>query len=210
MHTLDATAEWFLRLNGFFTVLNFVVHPIEPDEGTVQRTDADVLGIRFAHRREIVSGNPLIDHAPFQDSCRPLFIIAEVKAGLCSLNGPWSRWEDENVQNVLSSFGGVAPELLNKVAGALYENGRFLSEQFEARLVCFGAFPATNLAEDILQFTWAEVFSFIHDRFTTFWRAKKQNQQWPPIGRYLWEHCRDQGRDEYVKAMLKAFKIVTN
>ena len=34
MPTLDSTAEWFLRLNGFFTVLNFVVHPVEPSEGT--------------------------------------------------------------------------------------------------------------------------------------------------------------------------------
>jgi hypothetical protein len=34
MPTLDSTAEWFLRLNGFFTVLNFVVHPVEPNEGT--------------------------------------------------------------------------------------------------------------------------------------------------------------------------------
>jgi hypothetical protein len=27
--TLDSLAQWFLRLNGFFTILNFVVHPVE-------------------------------------------------------------------------------------------------------------------------------------------------------------------------------------
>jgi hypothetical protein len=47
MHTLDSAAEWFLRLNGFLTVLNFVVHPVETEEGTQQRTDADVLGVRL-------------------------------------------------------------------------------------------------------------------------------------------------------------------
>jgi hypothetical protein len=207
MHTLDSTAEWFLRLNGFLTVLNFVVHPVEPDEGTVQRTDADVLGIRFPHRQEIVGGNPLIDHAAFQNARRPIFVIAEVKTGRCSLNGPWSRQEDENVQNVLRSFGGIAPTALNEIAAALYQSGRFQSEQFEARLTCFGASPSANLPEGVLQFTWNEVFGFVHDRYKTFWRLKRQNQQWPPIGRFMWDQCRDQERENYVGGMLKAFKV---
>jgi hypothetical protein len=208
MPTLDSTAEWFLRLNGFFTVLNFVVHPVEPDEGTVQRTDADVLGIRFPHRQEIVGGNPLIDHAAFQDAARPIFVIAEVKTGRCSLNGPWSRREDENVLNVLRSFGNIAPVALNEVAEALYQNGRFQSEQFEARLLCFGASSDPNLSGGVLQFTWDQVFGFIYDRYKTFWRVKRQNQQWPPIGRFLWNECKKENdRDAYVRSMLAAFKV---
>ena len=62
MYTLDAVAEWFLRLNGFFTVVNFVIHPIEPNEASLQRTDADVVGVRFPYRQEIVSGRVPRNH----------------------------------------------------------------------------------------------------------------------------------------------------
>lgn len=172
MHSLDSAAEWFLRLNGFFTILNFVVHPVEQAEGTVQRTDADVLGVRFLHRQEIVGGKPLIDHPAFQDLSRPVFVIAEVKAGPCHLNGPWTRTENENVRNVLRSLGCVVPESLKVVSDSLYENGRFESTELEARLVCFGVRSSTDLLKGALQFTWGEVFGFVHDRYRTFWRVK--------------------------------------
>jgi hypothetical protein len=207
MHSLDSAAEWFLRLNGFFTVLNFVVHPVEPEEGTQQRTDADVLGIRFPNRLEIVGGNPLLDHEAFQGAPRPIFIIAEVKTGRCSLNGPWTRQEDDNVANVLRSFGCIAPESLKAVSDALYKDGHFQSAEIEARLLCFGARRSTDLPAGALQFTWEQVFGFIYDRYQTFWRVKRQNRQWPPIGRFLWDECRNQERDAYVPAMLKAFNV---
>ncbi len=35
---------WYLRLNGFLTIPNFVVHP---DVGHNQETDVDILGVRF-------------------------------------------------------------------------------------------------------------------------------------------------------------------
>jgi|ERR1035437_9225841 hypothetical protein len=205
-YTLDVAAEWFLRLNGFLTVLNFVVHPVGPREGTVQRTDADVLGVRFPHRHEVVGGDPLIDHDAFHGAPRTLFVISEVKSGRCSLNGPWSRPEDENVLNVLRSFGPISPEELDEVAQQLYENGRFQSERFEARLLCFGS-STSNLPVGVLQFTWEQVFGFIHDRYRTFWQPKKQNQQWPAIGQFLWKECKKGERDDFVSAMLEHFKV---
>jgi hypothetical protein len=207
MHTLDSVAEWFLRLNGFFTVLNFVVHPVEPDEGTVQRTDADVLGVRFPNREEIVGGNPLTDHPAFQESSRQMLVIAEVKTGRCRMNGPWTQREDENVFNVLRSFGNFAPVALKEVSDALYQTGYFQSDHFEAKLLCFGATRSGDLPDGVLQFTWDQVFGFIHDRYKAFWRVKCQNQQWPPIGRFLWDECRERDRAAYLTAMLAAFKV---
>ena len=127
MHSLDAAAEWFLRLNGFFTVQNFVVHPVRPEEGSRQRTDADVLGIRFPGRQEIVGGRPLVDHAAFRDAHWPIFAIAEVKTGRCRLNGPWTSHEEQNVTNVLRSFGHMSNATFETISEALYQKGRFKS-----------------------------------------------------------------------------------
>ncbi len=37
----EQTAYWYFRLNGFFTIQNFIVHP---DIGGRQHTDADIIG----------------------------------------------------------------------------------------------------------------------------------------------------------------------
>jgi hypothetical protein len=207
MPSLDAAAEWFLRLNGFFTVQNFVVHPVKPEEGSQQRTDADVLGLRFPKRQEIVGGDPLVDHPAFEDANLPLLVIGEVKTGRCRLNGPWTRPEQENVLNVLRSFGRMSTAPFEAISKALYENGRFVGDDLEAGLLCFGSDRSRELSEDVLQFTWEEVFGFVFDRYQTFWRAKCQNQQWPPIGRFLWERSKHAERGLYVSSMLKVFGI---
>lgn len=136
-----------------------------------------------------------------------MFVIAEVKTGRCRLNGPWSRREEENVTNVLRSSGQMSIALLDTIARALYDSGRFQADGLDARLVCFGSDHSQELAAGILQFTWDEVFGFVFDRYQTFWRAKRQNHQWPSVGRFLWDRSKHQERETYVHAMLKEFGI---
>jgi hypothetical protein len=47
----EKLAYWYLRLNGFLTITNFIVHP---DFGRSQRTDVDILGCRFPYRQELL------------------------------------------------------------------------------------------------------------------------------------------------------------
>jgi len=49
--TSEQLAYWYLRLNGFLSISNFVVHP---DTGGQQRTDVDILGVRFPYRAELL------------------------------------------------------------------------------------------------------------------------------------------------------------
>lgn len=85
------------RLNGCLTIVNFIVHPdlIRPDEPRDQRTDADILAVRFPHRCELfTSGQPMRDHEVFDSGGLIDLVIAEVKHGRCRLNGPWTRPHD--------------------------------------------------------------------------------------------------------------------
>jgi hypothetical protein len=88
---LDAekVAYWYFRLNGFLQIENFIVHP---ERRGSQRTDADLLGVRFRHRAEFA-----FDHdRPMEDDPRlglshrfDDVVIAEVKTNQpCTLNGP--------------------------------------------------------------------------------------------------------------------------
>jgi hypothetical protein len=51
----ERVAYWYLRLNGSLQIENFVVHP---SRGGSQRTDADLLGVRFRHRMEFLYDHP--------------------------------------------------------------------------------------------------------------------------------------------------------
>jgi hypothetical protein len=43
----ERVASWFFRLNGCLTIDNFILHPDFINPSGRQRTDADVLGVRF-------------------------------------------------------------------------------------------------------------------------------------------------------------------
>ena len=98
MLNAEKVAYWYFRLNGFLQFENFVVHP---EKRGSQRTDADLVGVRFRHRKEFAFDHP----HPMPDDERlelsPRFtdvVIVEVKTSQpCTLNGPWTNPERKNV-----------------------------------------------------------------------------------------------------------------
>ena len=76
----EKLAYWFLRLNGCTTIENFVIHP---DDAGSQRTDVDILGVRFPHRAELLtSEKPMHDHPAFTATPHRIqIVLTEVKGG---------------------------------------------------------------------------------------------------------------------------------
>ena len=58
----DDLAYWFFRLNGFLSIVNFVVHKDTRSEAG--GTDADILGVRFPYRAELFE-RPMPDYREF-------------------------------------------------------------------------------------------------------------------------------------------------
>ena len=99
----EKVAYWYFRLNGFLQIENFVVHP---ERRGGQRTDADLLAVRFPHRAERLFDDPN-DIMPDDEHRLSLshdlidVVIAEVKTNQpCTLNGPWTQEERQNVHRV--------------------------------------------------------------------------------------------------------------
>ena len=88
----EKVAYWYFRLNGFLQIENFVVHP---ERGGSQRTDADILGVRFPFRAERLFDDPhdimRDDEARLSLSADQIdVVIAEVKTNQpCR---PLARW----------------------------------------------------------------------------------------------------------------------
>ena len=183
----ERLAYWYFRLNGFFTFENFIVHP---DQGRDQRTDADILAVRFEHREEN-RDRPMVDDSRVADSNKfANFIIAEVKTSTCKLNGPWTRPENENMQRVVRAMGCVPDESVASACACLYRNGQWADATISIRLIAIGEEKDMNLtisAEQ--QISWSEIIEFLIQRFRSYRCEKSSVGQWSNDGKILKNMC---------------------
>ena len=195
----EKVAYWYFRLNGFLQIENFVVHPGRRGS---QRTDADLLGVRFPHRAEF-----LLDHQePMRDDESTLRLssvlidvaIVEVKGNQpCTLNGPWTEKEHKNVNRVLAAMGCLPHDLIDQAAARIYRLGIFEHDAYRIRLISVGRAANPELAErfpQVEQVTWSQILGFIWFRFHTYRRQKTQVQQWDRQGLLL-KHLSDRSSE---------------
>lgn len=206
----DQLAYWFFRLNGCLTIVNFVVHPdlVRHNEPRSQRTDADILAVRFPHRRELLtSDDAMCDHQVFDSDSEIDLIIAEVKASECRLNGPWTEPKLENIQRVLYAIGAFPEEAVPTVAQALYEGKIYHDGQFRTRLMAIGSTTNPDLIDAAVQLTWNEILSFIYERISTYRRHKAQHEQWDPCGKWLYSRVTSLTEENFRREILQNMGI---
>src|SRR5258708_6121620 len=170
-------AYWFFRLNGFLSIVNFVVHT---DRKGVTGTDADILGVRFPYRAELFD-RPMTDYHEFTKiTGRPFIAIAEVKRCYCSLNGPWTSPERMNIERVLRAIGALPLEDIDGVAEKLYKHGNYVNPAYHVSLICVGETQSKEVRDQfprVPQILWPEIKSFIWQRFDNYRNEKTWHQQ---------------------------------
>lgn len=198
--TVEKVVYWFFRLNGCLTIENFIIHP---DYRGSQRTDADLLAVRFPYRQEL----NMKDHILFDSEKKRIAIfIVEIKRGICNLNGPWINKENENINRVLKSIGAFSIEKVNAVAMNLYEKAKYEDENFVVQLVAVGCKINNDLKQkykNLQQLTYKkDVFSFIYDRLKNYKDQKADHSQWDNCGRALYELMQKSSSDEFVNKLI--------
>lgn len=166
----EQAATWYLRLNGYLTVPNFILHP--------QRTEADVLAVRFPYSKEVVGRNMRVDENLVLRDDKIDFIIAEVKRGRCKLNGPWTKSNTKNMHYVLKWLGMAPPKDIGKIANDLYSKKRHEAPKWTIRLACFGQKRSNALDPNVVQIKFSEVVFFMRQRFEEFKKIKADHSQW--------------------------------
>lgn len=184
-------AYWYLRLNGFLTIRNFIVHTEWRRDSP---TDADIIGVRFPYRKELQE-RPLEDDKWIKSYSKCLLlIIAEVKRGLCRLNGPWTDPCRRNVNKVLEAIGLFAEYRIETVAQELYQRGSHCTDDQVVLLVAFGDRKNTELSKDrpeVKQILFSTTLDFIYNRFSVYWREKSWHQPWDCVGEGLFKLAKD-------------------
>jgi hypothetical protein len=126
MNFAEQLAYWYLRLNGFIPLTNFVLHSESQDVDSKRHrtSEADLLAVRFPHVREVVGGLPEDwDRQRFDDwgidFNRTVGLIVEVKSGRWSDRDLRSRqWHiSRGVQRLGMFTEGVAEEVFRDLNG---------------------------------------------------------------------------------------------
>ena len=210
----EKIAYWFFRLNGCFTFENFIVHP---DEYGPQRTDADLISLRFKHRQELrTSEHPMEDHPFFQgqENYASVFFV-EVKKGECSLNGPWRNPDKRNLQCVLNALGFIAETDIDEVSRALYQDYKYVyREDISIGFAMIGQRQSIRRDwQHIPQLTWNEILHWMYYRYVTYAEQKASNRQWDEAGKKLYRSAtRRFEKDEngFVEHWLRQVQIIVD
>jgi len=181
----EKISYWYFRLNGFFPLVNFVVHRTEEIRYS---TDIDLLAVRFPHVYEPVGGQPsdwdskLMDHF---DNDAIIGILCEVKTGNYDVS---SLFKFETVKYALTRFGfkpelgKYADELKNSPMVTFFHN----NQKYQiAKILVSNRQNQGEVRYIHLQLTYLEVQltyleEFISDRIERYKRKKWQDRMFFP------------------------------
>jgi len=195
----EHVANWYFRLNGFLSIPGFVVHPDEQRPHPL--TEADLIAVRFPYSEEWISDRKMVDDVlltNFASMTKTLFVLVEVKASLCNINGPWSKRGLGNMQRVIRRIGFSDPSRVEQIAEDMYSHLRWEDETTVLQYVAVGkrlndghqrTYPRLR------QVVWDQIADFLFDRFEHFpeklpANGRKVHQQWPDFGKAFGNHFR--------------------
>jgi len=193
----EGLAYWYFRLNGFLISQNYIIHP---NHCGSQRTEIDILGVRFPYKAEIINGKKMADEAIFESKNKPYIIIADATISPCKLNDAWIDPAKKNIHDFLRVVGAFEDKdsIIDGIAKKLYEEGFFENDSYCVSLFCVGKLKNPTLHSkypNVPQITWNGVLKFIYNRFNKYEREKRAHNQWDKDGNQLWEcfkrnkHC---------------------
>jgi hypothetical protein len=197
----EDVAYWFFRLNGCLTIRNFLVHRDEPGG---QRTDADLIAVRFPFREEL----GMTDHPQFGSLRSTTMMFAEIKSsGVCRLNGPWTAARARNLHRVLAAIGPLGIEDVDSVASELYASGGATGRAIDVSMVAVAERESPHLRRThplAVQLTWGEVLDFLYHRLVDYRTQKADHKQWEMSGHRLYQYAvRAEGLPQFRDTVMK-------
>ena len=205
----EVLALWYLRLNGVFTIPNFILHPSRRGSA---RTDADIAGVRYPFRAEFSDEHGLDDEWFEAHSQKPCAILAEIKTGECAINGPWSSPDAANVNQALADLGWYSQTEIPNAAQHLYQSGVYDGATLLCSLLCIGNSQSATVQERypmVPQRTWSQIIDWIFDRFDRYRYRKTDHSQWDIAGHVLWDDFQSShgSKSSFVTALRRRFLL---
>lgn len=162
MNFAEEIAYWYLRLNGFLPLTNFVLHR---QPGQHSTSDADLIAVRFPHVSEQIGGQPDDWDERFKQwgvdlVGKTIGLIVEVKSGVWRENVLSERLNNRNwrVDCAIRRLGMFSPHEVAEVASKLEKHPIESLREYTIAKLLVGTNGSSNPAwhhlsiEDALEF----------------------------------------------------------
>ncbi|WP_439875414.1 hypothetical protein ACSLGG_06665 [Bacillus mycoides] len=165
----EELAYWYLRLNGFFVLDNFVYHQTQHN----RNGDADLLAVRLPYVKEEIGGNTYDwDKKLFSylDEYEIAGVLCEVKTGPRA--NPSSAFEKHKLRYALNRIGFSNPDIEEMLSK--HENYCVLESNGKKFLKLVVSEYEIKSTRDCLTFSLKYIEDFIYNRIEVY-RCQKYN-----------------------------------
>lgn len=157
----ERIAYWYLRLNGFLLVEDFVLHR----QAGRRTSDVDLLGVRLRHSAESIDNTPLQLHSAIQQFVgeeadpKHVALVVQVKTGAAASAG--RAFDAERLRHSLRFVGAVPEAALEGVVQELGKNATSSQDGWLFAKLLIAEEPRDTSAVGV---SLKDAFGFIEDR----------------------------------------------
>ena len=198
---LEEFVRWFLRLNGYFGIENFIVHAADDPErisdGVVApHTETDTLAVRMPYSQEIAGNLRIANYPPLVTGASGKFdvVIAEAKSG--NENKPNKVWtgKEAPVEYIVRFIGlNQSEEHIKRASSGLLSNYSWEDERARYRYIIFSEKPNEHYqSKGLTYLTYAEIIRFLVEIRGSCWveaniGVASVHYQWNPTIRLVFD-----------------------
>jgi hypothetical protein len=200
-YNLVELTKLYLRLNGFLSITNFIVHP--PDK----RTDVDILAVRFPFQREDINGDVLPNDPTLCLSHQKIeVVLVEVKSSKQCINRSWRN--PEVVKYVLGFLGYFHSESCELACASerLARKQPYETDSIRIKVMLFTGNQRACQSEVVRRLDSA--LEFVYNRFKEYKTLKADHSMWEgTLAGYLFDRV---DADQKVTLLdIKSLKLLT-
>lgn len=189
----EVLTYWYLRLNGFFPITNFVLHDVHQGENRKYSGDCDILAVRFPFVSEKIRGKYLDwDQDFFRDlgstSDRAIGLIVQVKTGQFDQTDLLKSFSKETLAYAIKRIGLVAESEVPSLVAELNDCAKLSKDDFLlAKLAVIGRPLNDGNERPFIIKEIHEIDEFIRDRIKEHESTKRADRMFfsDPLMQYL-------------------------
>jgi hypothetical protein len=186
----EVLTYWYLRLNGFFPITNFVLHQ---GENRKYSGDCDLLAVRFPYVSEEIGGQNLDwDQDLLKDLGsnvdRPVGLIVEVKTGQFTQADLIKSFSEDTLTYAIKRIGLVEEEEVPSLVAELMNRPKLIKDDFIlAKLAVLGKSPRDGNENPFIIKDIHKLDKFIRDRIKEYETTKRADRMFfsDPLIQYL-------------------------
>jgi len=169
----ESLAYWYLRLNGFFPITNFVMHKFEDFD---YRGDCDILAVRFPYVFEKIGGkksdwdSKLFEKLEYRHE-QPLCIglIVQVKTGYAGPSELNNFFTEKKIEYALKRIGFMSTDNIINLVQQFHNRATIKEDGFLlAKLAILKDVPDNQSTRPYVSITLKDTNRFILGRFMKY------------------------------------------